>query len=293
MKKFKFIILSLIILIILLLLLKLMIKTNTKDYGIHPKIIWTYWDNPNKIPKTVKICMDSWKKYNPNYKIIFLTKTNYINYINIPENIALHKNFNDNPARFSDLIRLYALSEHGGIWIDSSILLKKSLDTWLFPSPAEFSGFYLEAFTKNNLPPVIESWFLASNKNSKFIELWRDEFCKMIEYPNVEKYIESRKEMGVDYEKISIPDYLAIHIAAQKILQINKYPLSQLILKKAEDGPFKYLTQSNWDSEKALRLACNNNKYQSPIMKMRSHERNALEKYIESDLSIEKCNWLN
>ena len=286
-----FIITSIIVLFIILLL------THRKDYGTHPKIIWTYWDNPdnygvNKIPEAVKLCMESWRKHNPDYEIVLLTKSNYKKYINIPDSISSQRNFNDSPARFSDLLRLCALAEHGGIWIDSSILLATSLHTWLFPRPAEFSGFYISSFTKDNLPPVIESWFLACNKNSEFIRLWRDEFLIMGQFETVDKYLESRKIMGVDFEKINGPNYLAIHVAAQKVLQIDTYPLNLLILKKAEDGPYRYLTENNWDSEKAVRAACENKKYQLPLMKMRKAERNILDTFINSDLSPEKCGWL-
>ncbi len=84
-----------------------------------PKIIWTYWDNPDTIPKTVKLCMESWKKYNPNYTIRLLTKANYSEYINIPNTIATHPLMNDMPQRFADLVRCYAIAEHGGVWVDN------------------------------------------------------------------------------------------------------------------------------------------------------------------------------
>lgn len=257
-----------------------------RDYNIAPKIIWTYWDK--NIPKTVKMCMEGWKKYNPEYEIILLTKKNFFSYINIPIEISSHPNFNDTPQRFADLVRIYALAEHGGIWIDSSVILKSPLN-WMFPKYAEFSGFYIESFTKTT--PVIENWFMACNKGSPFIRLWRDEFTKMADYINVEKYVESRKKLGVDFEKIKDPIYLAMHVAAQKVLQIDKYPLDTLILKKAEDGPFKYLVETNWDSEKALKLACSNKNYQFPIMKMRGIERETLEKELDN-LSLTKCGWI-
>ena len=85
---------------------------------------------------------------------------------------------------------------------------------------------------------------------------------------------------------------MAIHVAAQKVLQIDKYPLDSFILRKAEDGPFKYLVDAKWDSEKALHLACSNKKYQFPIMKMRGAERNVLEKGIDYDLSPTICEWI-
>jgi hypothetical protein len=286
MSTINFIIVGIIVLVIALLI-------QSRDYGIHPRIIWTYWDNPNKIPKTVMMCMESWKKSNPNYEIILLTKYNYKQYVNIPEKIVSNKNFDDNPTRFADLVRVYALAEHGGVWVDSSILISKSLDDWLFPRAAEFSGFYIDGFTKNKSMPVIENWFFACDKNSRFMKLWRDEFSEIANYSSVEEYVESRKQMGVDFEKITLPNYLAMHISAQKVLQIDKYPIGTLILNRAEDGPLKYLSDTNWNSSEAMKLVCKKIGYRLPLMKMRSSERNILENEIEGNLSNAKCGWLD
>jgi len=286
MSTINFIIVGIIVLVIALLI-------QSRDYGIHPRIIWTYWDNPDKIPKTVMMCIESWKKSNPNYEIILLTKYNYKQYVNIPEKIVSNKNFDDNPTRFADLVRVYALAEHGGVWVDSSILISKSLDDWLFHRAAEFSGFYIDGFTKNKSMPVIENWFFACDKNSRFMKLWRDEFSEIANYSSVEEYVESRKQMGVDFEKITLPNYLAMHISAQKVLQIDKYPIGTLILNRAEDGPLKYLSDTNWNSSEAMKLVCKKIGYRLPLMKMRSSERNILENEIEGNLSNEKCGWVN
>jgi len=264
-----------------------------KNYNKVPKIIWSYWDNPDKIPKTVKMCMESWKKYNPDYEIILLNKKTYKGYVNIPVDIANHYNYHDTDARFSDLIRLYALAEHGGVWIDSTILLNKPLDDWLFPKYGEFAGFYLGSFSKLDFSPVIESWFLACNKGSSFMKLWKEEFVNIANYVNVEAYIDSRRKMGINFQNMNDPIYLAIQIAAQKVLQIDRYPTDQLILQKAEDGPFRYLVDAKWDSEKALLLACSNKKYQGPIMKMREVERKVMEEKFDFELSNDKCGWIN
>jgi hypothetical protein len=268
-----------------------------KFQNIFPKKIWTYWDDYNSIPKTVKMCIEGWKKYNPDYEITLITKETVNQYIDIPDNIRNHPNFNDSPARFSDLVRLYILYEYGGIWIDSSIILQKSLSEWLVPlsyrdKNVEFSGFFIQGFTTDKKYPVIESWFFACIKNSPFVKLWKDEFIELSKYANVNEYLESRKKMGVDIQGISCPNYLAIHVSAQKVMQIDNYPLDNFILNKAEDGPFKYLVDSGWDSKNALFLACGNSNYTSPILKLRGSERNILEQLLNDELSNEKCRWM-
>lgn len=276
--------------VVLILFLKHRPRAN---YNRVPKIIWSYWDNPDKIPKSVKLCMESWKKHNPDYKIVLMNKKNFKGFVTIPPFIASHYQFHHTDSGFSDLLRLYALAEHGGVWMDSTMLLKEPLDNWLFPRYGEFSGFYLDSFTKPGFPPVIESWFLACNKNSTFMKLWRDELIEIVNYPDVSKYIESRKQMGVDMQNINDPANLAIHVAAQKVLQLDKYPTDNFLFRKAEDGPYKYLVEAKWDSEKALHLACSDKKYQGPIMKIRGKERKVLEKEIDDDLSNAKCGWLD
>jgi Capsular polysaccharide synthesis protein len=263
-----------------------------KNYNRAPKKIWTYWDDPRKIPKTVELCMASWKKYHPEYEIVFLTKKNYKGYVTIPEELLAHQNMNDIPRRFSDLICLWILTEHGGIWMDPTILLKGSIETWLFPHYAEYSGFYLEGWTRKKEFPVIENWFMACNKGSPFIKKWRDEFSNMAHFQTVGHYILSLRAEGVDFQGIGDPHELAIHAACQKVLQKASYPLETLYLQKAEDGPFRYLAKVHWDSEKGVELACHDPTYQAPIMNLREGERDVLEKRLDHDLTMEKCGWI-
>lgn len=283
--------LGIIIIIVVIIIGSWIIFMEKEDYNRIPKKIWTYWDNPEKIPKTVKMCIEGWKKYNPNYEITLLTEKNYKGYVTIPDNIRNNIIFKDLPERFADLVRCYVLAEHGGVWIDSTIILKAPLDDWLFPKYGEFSGFYIDGFTKNKKYPIIENWFFACNKDSKFMKLWRDEFLEIGRFPSVEKYVESRRKI-VDFQGINNPIYLAMHVAAQKVLQYDKYPMDGLILKKAEDGPFRYLADTKWDSNKGLELACMDKSYQTPIMKIRAEERKVLEEKINDELSLEKCEWI-
>jgi hypothetical protein len=188
----------------------------------------------------------------------------------------------------SDLIRIWTLAEHGGIWMDSSTILNAPL-SWVFPWYAEtkeFSGFYLDGFTKNQMYPVIENWFLASRKESEFMKRWRDEFSQMARYPSVEVYVKSRIRMGVDPQGIKDPIDMAVHIAAQKVIQIDRYPIDTLLLRKAEDGsvlnsytfskeaPFEYLAEAKWDSEKAVGGLCNR---VYPIVTLREKEQKIIE----------------
>lgn len=247
-------------------------KNDYSSLNYIPKRIWTYWHSTN-IPPIVKKCINTWKKYNPFYEITVLNKKNIKKYITISDDILEHPIYNDSHARFADLIRFCVLAENGGLWLDSTIILTENVDKWLFNKEAEFAGFYLEQFTTNHTFPIIESWFLACNKNSELMIRWRDEFLTMMHYPNAKEYVESRKKIGVDIQGINIPYYLACHISLQKVLQIDKYPIDKCVLYKAEDGPFKYLKDANWNSVIGLFEANKHQMYTYPILKMRGGER--------------------
>jgi hypothetical protein len=282
----------LLILFIITLILKLSYKfnyTNVESFENDniPKKIWTFWDGD--IPEIVNKCIGTWKKYNPNYEIIVLNKENINNHLpNI--NFSSMKNI-DSPEHFSDVVRIHILAKEGGIWCDASIICLKSFD-WVHElrkkENTEFVGFFIDSFTLDKYKktsPVIENWFFACKKGSQFLCDWRDEFTKITTIDSRKEYIDEVKKNGTDIQNISSPEYLTMHVSAQKVLQSDKkYKLSLL---KAEDEAFKYLTQNDWDSKKAVKnlLDCNDIElYESSkceflngnIIKLRGIERKEL-----------------
>ena len=91
------------------------------EYHLHktipiPKKIWTYQEDADSSPKTQKMCIRSWEKYHPNYEIIILTRKTVKGYVRIPEEILSHPSFQTD--HFWELVCLYTLTEHGGIWMN-------------------------------------------------------------------------------------------------------------------------------------------------------------------------------
>jgi hypothetical protein len=172
-------------------------------------------------------------------------------------------------------------------------LIKEHFNKWLFPKYAEFAGYFQGAYTKDKKAPVVESWFLAANKNSKFIQLWKQEFLEIGNFKDIQGYLDSRRKMNVKFEQLRDPFYLAIYVAVQKVIQVDKYPLDTLILRDSCEGPLKYIVDAKWLPEKAMMLACSDKKYHTPIMKMTSDERNILERDFDYDLSCANCGWLD
>lgn len=261
-----------------------------KEFNLAPKIIWTYWHNMDDMPEFVRNCINTWSNVNPDYKINVLTKQTWNKYIELPYHIHTHPNFNDSHQRFSDLIRCSVLASYGGVWMDASCIITEPLDYWLFPRISEFSGVFIKQSTTINKYPVIENWFFACIKGSSFMKRWRDEFFQIANFESVDDYITSRKNMNVHFQKINMLNYLAMHISAQKILQYDKYPLQNLILRIAEDGPFKYHYDTNWKAYLGLQLACKDNTYRWPFIKFTSNERNVINENIK-EFNNTECKW--
>lgn len=251
-----------------------------------PKKIWTFWDSEN-LPITVKNCLKTWAFFNPDYEIIVLNKNNLKQYLTI--DIEKLRHSSDSPARFSDFVRLLIASKYGGIWLDASTICTQSFSEWIHEisnSETEFIGWYSSQFTNKKQYPVIESWAFACTKGSKFVKKWCKEFMRMNKYKTVGKYIDHLEDkLGVDFQLITKYDdieYLAIHASAQKVMQHDKYSLSNMILLDAEAGPMKYRLhrKGGVTVEKRVARLCKDYKLWEgvPIIKFTGEDRRVMEK---------------
>lgn len=101
-----------------------------------PKIIHYCWFGQAPFPALVEKCIASWKKYCPDYEIKLWNETNFDVNCNfwVKEAYAAKKY-----AFVADYVRLWAISEYGGIYMDTDVEVLKSLDPFLI-HPA-FIGF--------------------------------------------------------------------------------------------------------------------------------------------------------
>jgi hypothetical protein len=266
------------------------------EYHIHktipiPRKIWTFQEDGVTYPKTSNLCIQSWKKHHPSYEIIILTRKTAKGYVRIPEEILSHPSFQG--EHFWELVCLYALTEQGGIWMDPSIIIKKRMEDWLFPRKGEFSGFYHARLTPKDGIPIMESSFLSSQRGSQFLTQWRNEFASVAQYPTIEKYVESRKKMGVDLTPFHDPIQQVMQVAAQKVLQYDNYDRDSILLQSVEEGPLRYLTDTKGDVEKGLQLACMVPRYQFPILMLQREGQKIMEQEVDDLLSMNRCKWLD
>ena len=256
-----------------------------------PKIIWSFWGS-RKYPETVKRCIESWRWYNPGYKINVITPRTIRRFFH-EKNILKLRHAKESLARLSDFVRLNVLYKHGGIWIDASTLCTEPFDDWYkrigVKSGTEFVGYYNSMFTSRRRYPVIESWFFACAKRSPFVRRWRDEFMRINDFEEVDDYLDEVEKI-ISFQNIpkyDDPNYLAIHVAAQVVLQWERYPTRNMIILRAESGPLKYLLSDPdlTDTQKVRRICKENKMWSRPIIKFIGSTRAVLER----NKSLRRC----
>lgn len=90
-----------------------------------PKIIHYCWFGKGKMPKLAEKCMESWKKYCPDYKIVCWNEENF----DINQNQYAKQAYEAGKWAFvSDYVRLKVLYDEGGIYLDTDVELIKPLD---------------------------------------------------------------------------------------------------------------------------------------------------------------------
>ncbi len=134
-----------------------------------PKIIHYVWVGNNPKPKDIKKCMKTWKKHLKDYKIIEWNESNF----DISSHPFVKKAYEAKKwAYVSDYIRMYAIYNYGGIYLDTDVLVLENFDTFL--NNKVFVGFERE-----NYP--FTAVFGAEKKN-KFIKKLLDYYDNLDAY---------------------------------------------------------------------------------------------------------------
>lgn len=101
-----------------------------------PRKIHYCWFGGADLPEDVCRCMESWKKFCPDYEIIRWDESNYdYEQYRFTREAYAHKKW----AFVSDVARLDVIYHHGGIYLDTDVELLKPLDFLLEESA--FMGF--------------------------------------------------------------------------------------------------------------------------------------------------------
>lgn len=142
-----------------------------------PKIIHFCWMSGDPYPELIEKCIQSWRNKLPDYKIVKWDSSNfrYQDFLYAKE--AMDKK---RYAFVSDILRLYALYNYGGIYLDSDIEVLKSFNSLL----------HNKAFTGFESDDRIGVWLLASEKGNPI-------FKEMLDCYQGKHFIKENGEMDL------------------------------------------------------------------------------------------------
>ena len=196
-----------------------------------PKIIHYVWVGGKPLNEMAKKCIESWKKYCPDYEIKRWDESNF----DINQNQYCKEAYENKKWAFvSDYIRVKVLHDEGGIYMDTDVEVLKSLDKFL--GHKAFSGFESEK--------VIPTGIMACEKNNPWIKT-------MLDYYNDKHFIDSNGKMDLTANVVFMTNLtkknynIKLNNTLQDLNDIIIYPKEYFCPKIVYDGKI-YMTENTF-----------------------------------------------
>lgn len=104
--------------------------------------IWIcWWQGEDAMPDIVKACVNSIRRHAGTHPIVIVTQNNYAEYVTLPDYVIRKQQEGIiDLTHFSDILRASLLQKHGGIWMDSTVLIpSKDIETFIHPDATFWS----------------------------------------------------------------------------------------------------------------------------------------------------------
>lgn len=137
-----------------------------------PKIIHYVWLGGKPLTPLAEKCIESWKKYCPDYQIVRWDESNF----DVKQNRYCREAYDAKKWAFaSDYVRLWVLVNEGGIYMDTDVEVLRPLDDFL----------ELQAFSGFEADDRLSTGLMASSPHQPFFEkLLRDYDGRSFVKPN-------------------------------------------------------------------------------------------------------------
>lgn len=139
-----------------------------------PKIIHYCWFGPNALSILNNKCIDSWRRYYPDYEIMLWNETN--SPIDHPylKKALLEKKY----AFAADFCRFYALYNYGGLYLDTDMECIQALDEEILCN--DFVSAYEDLMNR-----YVSCGFIGAKKNSQICLEMINYYCDASFYENI------------------------------------------------------------------------------------------------------------
>lgn len=137
---------------------------DSENIDVESLPVFMFWDQGyNEAPEIVKMTINKAREEFGD-RLILLTQSNINDYIDIPEYVK--KIRNTKRAFFSDWLRVNLLAKHGGIWLDSTVLVTHGLSK-IITSVNSFDGILIQTFGTDKFQ--MSNWFLVAYQKNNYI----------------------------------------------------------------------------------------------------------------------------
>ena len=176
-----------------------------------PKIIHLCWLSGDEYPASIRKCLDSWHEHLPDYEIcLWDTKRFDIHSTKWTEQAFEVKKY----AFAADYIRLYALYNYGGIYLDSDVEVYKSFDDLL----------QLPYFIGEDFVHCFEPAIIGAEPHQEWIKVVLDRY-EGLEFINPDGSYNMRGLPVVFYDRL-VPRYQFRKVSMP--LNVNEYQFEGL-----------------------------------------------------------------
>ena len=212
-----------------------------------PKIIHYCWFGSNEKSEKIKKCIESWKKYLPDYEIKEWNENNFdLNICNYVKDAYAAKKW----AHVSDYTRAFALYHEGGIYLDTDVEIKRSLDEFL--THGAFSGFEMKGFcftalwgaSKNHHWPkkVLEYYekkeFSLETNTVSITKILEEEYKINKNIDELQNYNQDIYIYPSNYFCLDIPNYAVHHFEGSWLNKSENHNWKDYIHKKHAENEF-------------------------------------------------------
>jgi hypothetical protein len=126
------------------------------------KIFILWFQGLENAPYVVQKCIESWKYYNPSWKVIILHEQNLHKYMDI--HIFKHGKYK--LKKLALLIQYAILQKYGGVWCNATTFCNMSLNEWLY----NYINQDFFAYRRPGINKYMSTLFMYANKNSYIIQ---------------------------------------------------------------------------------------------------------------------------
>lgn len=195
-----------------------------------PKKIHYCWFGGNPLPELAIKCIESWKKYFPDYEIVEWNEKNY----NVEEKCDyIREAYGAKKWAFvSDYARYDILYQYGGVYFDTDVEVIKSMEEVI--KNGSFMGF---EYSKNKKIKVAPGLGMGSLPKQKF-------YKEILDYYNKIHFLNK----DGSYNQITIVEYTTDLLKKYGLIENN-------IIQKVEDVviyPTEYFCPLNYETGKIL-----------------------------------------